>query len=335
MIFGYAMAVVAGFLLTAARNWTNIQTLRNIPLACLALLWLAARTAGWTAPDNIWAMAIPDLAFDAWLVVAIANPILRARKYDQLGIVSKLLLLMLANLTFYFGVSGAVEQGIAWGMYSGLYVMLALVFTLIRRVLPFFIERGVGYPVTLGNSKWLDRASLVLLVLFMVADVFWRQATVTAVFAGLLFAVHGKRLIAWHTPGIWRKPLLWVLYAGYAGATLGFLLKAFVPLLPISPALPLHAFALGGIGMITIGMMARIALGHTGRNIQQHSALLAPAFLLLLAAYVSRVIVPMFAAAYDSAWIAAAQATWVTAFFLFAWVYTPMLIKSRADGMPG
>jgi uncharacterized protein involved in response to NO len=335
MIFGYAMAVVAGFLLTAARNWTNIQTLRDTPLAGLALLWLTARTAGWMAPDHIWAMATPDLAFDALLIAGIAIPILRARKYDQLGIVSKLVLLMLANLTFYLGVSDMLEQGIAWGMYSGLYVMLALVFTLIRRVLPFFIERGVGYQVTLKNSTWIDRSSLLLLVLFMIADVFWRQATVAALLAALLFIVHCRRLVAWHTPGIWRKPLLWVLYAGYAGATLGFLLKALVPFSTISPTFPLHAFALGGIGMITLGMMARITLGHTGRNIQQHSALLAPAFLLLLAAYVTRVLVPIFDASYYSTWIAATQAAWITAFFLFAWVYTPMLIKSRADGMPG
>ncbi len=335
MIFGYAMAVVAGFLLTATRNWTNIQTLRGASLAGLVILWLAARVAGWIVPTSIWPMAALDLTFDAWLIVAILGPILRSKKYDQIGITSKLVLMLLANLLFYLGVSDVLEQGIAWGMYSGLYVMLALVFTMIRRVLPFFIERGVGYPVTLKNSIWVDRASLILLVMFLITDVFWRQATVAAVLAGLLFVIHAIRLAGWHTKGIWKKPLLWVLYAGYAGATSGFLLKALVPVLSLSPTLPLHAFALGGIGMITIGMMARIALGHTGRNIQQHSPLLAPAFLLLVAAFVLRVFLPMITSAYYAFWIACTQMAWIGAFAVFIWVYTPILIKSRADGAAG
>lgn len=335
MIFGYAMAVVAGFLLTATRNWTNIQTLQGTSLAGLAILWLAARVAGWIAPDHILPMAALDLTFNAWLIVAISSPILRARKYEQIGIVSKLALLMTANILFYLGVAGVLEQGVAWGMYSGLYFMLALIFTLIRRVLPFFIERGVGYQVTPKNSKWIDRSSLILLVLFLIADVFLRLAALAAVLAGLLFVVHAIRLAGWHTRGIWKKPLLWVLYVGYAGATFGFLLRALVPVLSLSPALPLHAFALGGIGMITIGMMARIALGHTGRNIQQHSALLAPAFLLLVAAFFFRVAIPMVTSAYYPVWVACAQVSWLLGFGIFVWVYSPILIKSRADGMPG
>ncbi|MGC2166894.1 MAG: NnrS family protein [Gallionella sp.] len=334
MIFGYAMAVAAGFLLTATRNWTNIQTLHGASLAGLATMWLAARVAGWIVPGDIWPMAVLDLTFDAWLIVAIFSPILRAKKYDQFGMISKLVLLMLSNLLFYLGVSGLLDQGIAWGVHSGLYFMLALVFTMIRRVLPFFIERGVGYPVTLKNSKWVDRAGLIAFVAFLIADVFWRQTTVAAALAGLLFVIHGIRLVGWHTRGIWKKPLLWVLYAGYAGATFGFLLKALGPILSLSPALPLHAFAIGGIGMITIGMMARIALGHTGRNIQHHSALLAPAFLLLVAAYVMRVVMPMITSTYVPVWIGFAQMAWLLGFAMFIWVYAPILIKSRADGMP-
>jgi uncharacterized protein involved in response to NO len=97
----------------------------------------------------------------------------------------------------------------------------------------------------------------------------------------------------------------------------------------------LHAFALGGIGMITAGMMARIALGHTGRDIQQHSRLLAPAFMSLFAAYVARVLLPMMAPGHYLLWLGMAQAAWLIAFALFVWVYAPILVKPRADGMPG
>jgi uncharacterized protein involved in response to NO len=335
MIFGYGMAVAAGFLLTAVRNWTHLDTLRGYPLAGLATLWLAARVAGWMIPGQVLAMMLPDMMFDLWLIVAILNPILRARQHDQIGIASKIILLMLANLCFYLGVSGVLEQGTVWGLYSGLYVLLALVYTMARRVLPFFIERGVGYPVTLKNRVWLDRSNIYVFLLFLIADVFWRNVLVTAVLAGLLFAIHAMRLAGWYTEGLWKKPLLWVLYVGYGGATFGFLLKALAPFTSLSPSLALHAFAVGGIGMITAGMMARISLGHTGRDIQQHSRLLAPAFMSLFAAYVARVLLPMIAPMHYLLWLAIAQAAWLIAFALFVWVYLPILVKPRADGKPG
>ena len=335
MIFGYGMAVAAGFLLTAVRNWTRLDTLQGCPLAGLAALWLAARLTGWVMPGQILPMALLDLMFDLWLIVAVFTPILRAKQHQQIGIASKLVLLMLANLCFYLGVSGVLEHGIEWGLYSGLYVLLALVFSMARRVLPFFIEQGVGYPVKLKNWLWIDRSGIYVFVLFLIADVFWQNVLVTAALAGLLFAIHTMRLAGWHTRGIWKKPLLWVLYTGYAGATCGFLFKALAPFISSPPSLALHAFALGGIGTITAGMMARISLAHTGRNLQQHSRWLSPIFVSLSAAYIARVLLPMIAPSYYLLWLAIAQALWVIAFSLFVWVYAPILVKSRVDGMPG
>lgn len=335
MIFGYGMAIVAGFLLTAVRNWTHIQTLQGYSLAGLSTLWLGARLAGWVMPGQILPILLLDMLFDLGLIVAIFSPILRAKQYQNLGIASKLMLLMLANLCFYLGVSGVLEQGILWGLYSGLYFLLALIFTMARRVLPFFIERGVGYPVKLINRVWIDRSSLVLFVLFLIADVFWQNVPAAAVLAAILFAIHTMRLIGWHAKGIWKKPLLWVLFAGYGGAIFGFLLKALAPFMPMPPSLALHAFALGGIGIITAGMMARISLGHTGRDIQKHSQLLAPIFVSLVMAYLARVLLPMIAPSHNLLWVGMAQAAWLTAFALFVWVYAPILVKPRTDGMPG
>jgi uncharacterized protein involved in response to NO len=331
MIFGYGMAVAAGFLLTAVRNWTNIQTLQGYSLAGLSAIWLAARVIIWMIPGQILPMLIFDLLFDLWLIVGVARPILQAKQYEQIGIVSKLILLMFANLCFYLGVLGVFEQGIVWGLHSGLYVLLALIFNMARRVMPFFIERGVGYPVKLINRVWIDRSSLYLFVLFLIADVFWRNVPVTAALAGLLFAIHAMRLAGWYTKGIWNKPLLWVLYIGYSGAIFGFVLKALTPFYFIVPSLPLHAFALGGIAMITVGMMARISLAHTGRDIQKHSRLLAPAFVALFAAYIARVLFPLIAPLHYLLWLGIAQAAWLLAFALFVWVYAPILIKPNAE----
>jgi uncharacterized protein involved in response to NO len=335
MIFGYGMAVVAGFMLTAVRNWTQINTLKGFQLAGLATLWLAARLAGWSIPGQVLPMMVLDLLFDLWLVVVIFRPLLRAKQHNQLGIASKVVLLMLANLCFYLGVSGVLEHGVMWGLYSGLYVLLALIYSMARRVLPMFIERGVGYPVKLRNWVWIDRSGIYAFLLFLIADVFWQNVPVTAALAGFLFVIHSIRLVGWHTRGIWNKPLLWVIYVGYGGATFGFLLKALAPFTFLPPSLALHAFALGGIGIITAGMMARISLGHTGRNIQKYSRLLAPAFISLCAAYVARVLLPIIAPEHYLLWLGIAQAAWIIAFALLTWVYAPILVKRRIDGLPG
>jgi uncharacterized protein involved in response to NO len=271
----------------------------------------------------------------------VFSPILRAKQHQQIGIASKLVLLMLANLVFYLGVSGVLEQGIRWGLYSGLYFLLALIFSMARRVIPFFIERGVGYPVQLKNRLWLDRAIIFVFLLFWLADVFWHNPTMTAILAGLLFAAHALRLAGWYTRGIWKKPLLWVLYIGYGCAASGFLIMAVTPFVFLLPFLGLHAFAVGGIALMTTGMMARISLGHTGRSLQygsggpQHSRLLAPAFIALIAAFVARVLLPMIVPMQYKLWIGIAQAAWLVAFALLVWVYGPILVKRRADGMPG
>ena len=335
MIYGYAMAVVAGFLLTAVRNWTNLPTVTGWPLGGLAALWLAARVAGFVMPQQVWLMAGLDGAFNLLLCVALAQPIIRAKQKQQIGILAKMVLLTLGNALFYLGALGYLEQGIAWGLYTGLYLIISLIFVMARRVMPFFIERGVGYPVTLKNWVWVDRASLVLLLLFLIAEVFLRWEDIAALLAALLVVVHGVRLYGWHTPGIWRKPLLWVLFVGYAGAVFGFLLKALTPVLGLAPTLAVHAFAVGGIGIMTVGMMARIALGHTGRSIQEPIEGLRFVFILLAAAFIARVLLPPALPAHYLLWLGLAQVFWISAYALFLLIYLPILIRPRVDGMPG
>ncbi len=335
MIFGYAMAVVAGFLLTAVRNWTHIPTLSGVKLALLLILWLAARMWMLLAPGQMLPVLVLDVGFNLALAVAIAIPLMRARQTKQLGIVSKIVLLGLANALFCLGALGLLDHGVRWGLYSGLYLILSLIFVMARRVVPFFIERGVGYPVQLTNRTWVDRSSLVLLLLFWIADVFLEQPVLAGALAAGLFVVHAVRLADWHTPGVWTKPLLWVLFLGYGAAISGFLLKALTPVVALSPYLAVHAFAVGGIGLMTVGMMARVALGHTGRSIQEPPKVLVPIFLLLALSFVARVLLPLFDGAHYVLWVGVSQALWLGAFGLFALTYGPILIRPRVDGQPG
>jgi uncharacterized protein involved in response to NO len=336
MIFGYSAAVIAGFLLTAVGNWTGMQTVRGVPLLLLFLSWLLARLlllgadARWLLPA-----AVCDLLFLAGFVLAIAAPILRARQWGNVGIVVLMALLLVSNLLFYFGATGQLGQGVYWGLYSGLYLVLALVFVLSRRVLPFFIERGVGYPVQLRNSAFIDSASLLLFAVFGLADLVRPNGLIMAWSAIGLVLLHGVRLQGWYTHGIWRKPLLWSLYLAYLAILAGFALKALVYYTDLSPYLALHAFAVGGIGLMTCGMMARVALGHTGRNVFEPPPVLIGLFVLLILAALARVVLPLLHITQYHLWVGVSQWLWIIAFSGFLLVYFPILTRTRVDGKDG
>ncbi|HEY0635871.1 MAG TPA: NnrS family protein [Gammaproteobacteria bacterium] len=336
MIYGYALAVIAGFLLTAVRNWTGVQTLHGPGLLALAALWLVARVMPFI--DSAWSlplMALLDLAFMLGLSGDILRAILKTRQWQQIGVLAKVLLLLLGNVFYYLGMSGHLESGVQWGLYTGLYIILSLVLVMGRRVMPFFIEKGVGYPVELKNRGWLDITSLVLMLSLWIADVFARVPWLTALVAGLLCVLHAVRLAGWYTPGIWKKQLLWVLYLAYVWIIAGFALRTASALGMINPLIAVHAFAYGGIAIITIGMMARVSLGHTGRNVFDPPAILAPIFLLLLIGSLARVVMPLLLPHWYAYWIGLSQIVWIIAFAMFSWKYAPMLIRPRVDGRYG
>ena len=336
MVFGYTLAVASGFLLTAIKNWTGVQTLHGKPLLMLFLCWLVARILPFVLPQSlIFIVAVVDLLFNFLLVIAISQPVLKVRQWQNVIFPVIGLSIFLSNFIFYLGLLGIWSDGIHFGIYAGFYILLALIFVMGRRVIPFFIEKGVDETFTAKNWQWLDVSSLILLVVFIISDLVNAYSILTALFAGLLFVLHSIRLYGWYTRGIWSKTLVWVLYVGYAWIVFGFLLKALSITHGISVFLAIHSFAYGGIGMITIGMMARVALGHTGRNVFNPPKILKVVFLCLSLGAVVRVIFPLITNSYYTLWIGIAQGLWIVAFGIVLAVYLPMLIKPRADGRPG
>ena len=337
MIFGYTLAVVAGFLLTAIKNWTGQQTLHQAPLLLLTAIWLAARLLPFMQGLSLQAVASVDLLFMLALLAAVAIPVLRARQWQQAGIIAKVALMTLANAVFYLGLLGYWPAGIQLGLYAGLYLMIALIFTMGRRVIPFFIERGVGVSFKANNTRWVDRSSLVLFLLFAITDLIAMTqgnqalAGMAAALALVQIPLHGWRLYGWYHAAIWQKPLLWVLYVAYAWLVLGFGLKFLSWSTGLSPWLAVHAFAYGGIGMMTLGMMARVILGHTGRNVFEPPALVGKIFAILFAGACVRILAVWALPQWYWWWIVIAQCLWMLAFGLFVWLYAPMLIKPRVD----
>jgi len=336
MLYGYTLAVIAGFLLTAVRNWTGIKTLSGIPLLLLALCWLGARAMPFVDHSQaLLMMASLDMLFNLGLALAILFPILKVRQWKHLAIWSKVVFLLAGNVLFYLGLFNMLENGIQLGIYMGLYIVLSLIMLMGRRVIPFFIEKGVDEAATITNYRWLDLSSLFLMLAFIILEVFIVMPQWATFTAAILAVIHGIRLWGWYSCGIWQKPLIWVLYLGYAWIVVGFILRALSGVFDVNPMLAIHAFSYGAIGMITMGMMARVALGHTGRDVFNPPKSLMTMFILLLAGSVIRVLLPLLSPEYTSTWVFTSQLLWIIAFTEFVFIYAAMLIKPRVDGKFG
>ncbi|MDH5612517.1 MAG: NnrS family protein [Gammaproteobacteria bacterium] len=335
MLFGYALAVIAGFLLAAVKNWTGQQTITGSKLIILFSIWASARFLPFLNIGSIEIIALLDCLFILLTAIAVAAPILKVKQRAQIGVLAILFLMFTANVFYYAGLLGFIENGDRIGIYSCFYLVLTMIFVMGRRVIPFFIERGVNIPVSLTNRKWLDISSLTLLVALWFVDVIYIQSKIAGALAGILFILHAIRLYDWHTKALWKASMLWVLYTAYAFLTLGFALKAASVWFDISVFISIHAFTVGGIGTLTLGMMSRVTLGHTGRNVQEPPRGLSIAFMLLLLGAVSRVILPLLLPELYRIWVATSQVLWIGGFVLFLILFIPMLIKPRIDGQPG
>ncbi len=332
MIYGYGVAVIAGFLLTAVRNWTNVQTLHGPGLMALFALWVVARLSPFTGSPAV--AFLFDTLFMFSFAAGLLHPVVKAKSWNQLVVVAIVFLLACSNMLFYLGLTGVVSGGTYMGLYAGLYLVVAMILLVGRRVIPFFIERGCDAPVQLTERLWLDISIMACYALFVIVDVFTSFPIFSALLAAVLLILNVVRLADWYTPGIWKKPLLWVLYVAYLSITFGFLLKA-AALFGFSTPLAVHAFTVGGIGMMTLGMMARVSLGHTGRNVFDPPASVWWMFALLLAGTVVRVLFPLLFGDLYQLWVAGSQLLWIAAFALFVFVYAPILIKPRIDGRYG
>jgi uncharacterized protein involved in response to NO len=333
MVYGYAAAVIVGFLLTATRNWTGLQTLYGKPLLALLLVWIAGRFLAFIEPDYLLYQAIIDTSFLFFASIAIAYPLIKAKKWQHLSIVAKIILLTLTHGIYYLGLLGWLENGLNIGIYAGFYLIISLLLMMSRRLLPFFIEKSLSLKTDLKNSKILDLASLFLLLAFIIIEVFF-QSIIAPILSASLFIIHAIRAFNWYHPNIWQKPLLWSIYVAYVLLTLGFGLNALAYFVHLTFNIAIHSFAFG-VGLMTLSMMSRVALGHTGRDISHPPKQLTPIFILLILAFIFRVAFITFNAEHYALWIAISQILWVAAFAWFTLIYTPILFKARIDGQFG
>jgi uncharacterized protein involved in response to NO len=334
MVFGYGSAVVAGFLLTAIPNWTGRLPVRGAPLAVLAALWIAGRLAELTsgAIGPIAASAI-DLAFPLGFLGVVAREIVAGRNWRNLPMTGALTLLLIGDLLVHLDALDLAPTA-SLGDRIGVATLLMLITLVGGRIVPSFTRNWlarerpeVALPAPFGP---LDRIALGIVALTLLA---WVFADGTAVAPWIEFAggiAVAARLVRWRGTATGREPLLWILHLGYAWLAIGFLLlagMAFFPLLPETTAL--HALTVGAIGTMTLAVMTRATLGHTGRPLTAGPWTIAIYGLVTLAT-LARVLAPIGGAEYLTA-LHLAGAAWSAAFGLFAALYGRPLLSPRAE----
>ena len=333
MIFGFATAVLAGFLLTAVRNWTGVQTLKGMWLAALVGLWLAARVLPLLVTDlPPWLIAAVDLAFLPLLTVSLAVPILRGKKRPQLIFIALLALMFLANLLVHLELLGVTQDGARSGIGLGINTLLLIITIMAGRVLPMFTKNGAPGAEP-RRWPWLEKTTIAVMLALLLVELVYPAPWLIAVLAASAVLAHAARLWGWYSRLIWAVPLLWVLHLGYSWLVLGFVLKVLATLGMVEAVPAMHAFA-AAISVLCLGMMSRVALGHTARPLVA-AGVMAWAFVLINLAMAVRVWVPIVALEWGALANFISAGLWLLAFAVFVFVYMPILSRARLDGQPG
>ena len=332
MLFGFAIAVVVGFLLTAGKAWTGLPTPRGAALGALAALWLAARLAAFGAPYAVYAAL--DVALLPVVAAIFARVLLRAGNYRNLPLAGILAALATINAVFHLAVLGAIDVPPVRALYAALALIVLIECVIAGRVIPAFTANATpGLKIT--PQPRLAAAGFALTATGLALWVFAAPGPLTA--AALLAAAAAHLLRQWHWQPLVtrRRPILWILHVAYAWLPLGFILLALAQLGRMPASAGVHALAVGATGGLIIGMITRTARGHTGRPLQVSRPEVA-AYLLVLAAAICRVLVPLIAPPdWFAHYVTGAAVTWSAAFVIYLVIYTPWLTRTRVDGKDG
>lgn len=292
MIFGYATAALAGFFLTAVPNWTGAPPARHVFIASVAILWLAGRLAiWWSGSLPPVAVAIIDLAFLPVLAIQILTQLLRRPKPQNVMFLGLLTILWLSNLSVHADWTGIGGPGTDAGLRAGLLTVCAMIAILGGRVTPAFTRNAmtqsglqIGWPVSRKPFEIAGVASAIGLPALVLLDM------QPALIGGLALAAGTAqllRLIGWRTGWTMGKPLLWSLHLAYSMLATGYLMLGLAWLGFGSEVAALHLLGIGAVGGMTLAVMTRAILGHSGRPLVA-PAPVALAFALMAAAAVIR-----------------------------------------------
>ena len=337
MIYGYSMAVIAGFFLTAVPSWTSTRPVQGRALIALFTLWLIGRIAIWiSALLPTWLVVGLDLAFVPTLFSLILFAVSKRWSKRNFIFLPILALLFVGNALFHAEQLGWLEDTVQIGHRLALDSILLLIVIIGGRVVPAFTTNAlrnsgqesdqISLPKSHTPIEVLAIGSMIALMIANAIDLPENWIGSIALFAA---AIHGVRLAGWQSLKTLNRPIVWVLHLGYLWLIIGFTLigiSAFSDI--ISEITALHALTVGGVGTVTVGVLTRAGLGHTGRTIVAGKRITIAYSLISLAAIV-RVAAPVYFVEYYNYLMLASGFMWLGAFTLLAWTYYPILTTPR------
>jgi len=331
MLFGFAIAVIVGFLMTAGKSWTGLATPRGPTLGLLILLWLSARVASLVAPYAVF--AVLDLALLPIVGLIFLRLLIRSRNWRNVPLALILLLLSLVNLTFHLSANGLIDLAPMRSLYAGLGFIVIIECVMAGRVVPFFTTSALP-NLKIVTLPWLDRSALAATAIGMALWVTEWQSGLASAALALAFALNLVRQWRWHPLATVGRPILWILHGAHLWLALGLGLLALAQAGLLPASLGVHALGVGATGGLILGMMTRTARGHTGRPLTADTPEIS-AYVLIMIAALLRVVLPLLAPSlYVDALVASAGA-WSAAFLIYLWQYTPWLVSARPDGKDG
>ncbi|HEY1391823.1 MAG TPA: NnrS family protein [Methylibium sp.] len=329
MLWGFVATIAVGFLMTAGANWTGINPLRGRPLGLVCALWALARLAFLVPGKSAFVTAAAaEFAFFAIAGIAMLAAVHKSRNRRNYGVPWLLIALGAIDLLYLQAARGGDYPLLMQRFDAGLLCMAVLALLVARRVIPFFAMRavpGLVIPMHTRSGHWqLGFSALaVLLTLFNAQP--W-----TAPALGAAGAIALLQLLAWRPWRVRGKPLLWILYLGYALLGLGLLAAAAHDAgLALRAAWPVHIIAVGGFSVLIIGMITRTALGHLGRALQLDRSMLASYWLMLVACALR--LAALLSTALAASLLQAAALCWIAALSLYLWRFAPLMIRPRPD----
>jgi uncharacterized protein involved in response to NO len=336
MVFGFGSAIVAGFLLTAVPNWTGRLPVCGTPLMALVAVWLAGRAAMLVRPGPAWLAGAIESAFLVIFACLIWREVMAGRNTRNLKVASAVSVLALANAGFHWSemASGGLPQ---MAIRTGLATLIFLILLIGGRITPSFTRNWLARKGGAMPAPF-DRYDGVVLLVSLLALAAWALFEVAPLASGLLVLagfLNAVRLVRWQGHRALAEPLVTILHAGYAWAALALVLLGASGIFPadVPRIAGVHAVGAGAIGVMTLAVMTRASLGHTGHALQAGRGTVL-IYALVNAGGITRVAAPFLEEAHQANANCISGGFWAGAFALFAVVYGPRLLAPRPDRAP-
>lgn len=333
MYFGYAIAALAGFLLTAMPNWTGTTALGHPGLTALFGLWLVGRIAmAASVAFGVVAIAVLDVLFPAALVAYATGVLWRAGNKRNFVVIAVVAVIVVADLAFHLALLDLLRISPQAALGAVLNALVLLIALIGGRVVPAFTQNALaraGKFRPMRTVRGLDALALLTTACILPVDLVAPETRGAAAVTLVAALANTLRFLTWQTERTLNAPILWVLHLGYLWLIAGLYMKGLAASLPgLAGLVWVHALAIGAVGTMTLAIMTRAALGHTGRPLRA-APMTVFAYLLVSLGAVARIIAPELPGDWFVRVLAVAGGAWALAFASFLYVYVPVCAAPR------